>query len=139
MSKSPALVRGTLDLLILKIIALQPLNGWSISKRLRHISGDALHVSDGSLYPALHRLEHRRWLRAKWEVTDTGRRAKFYSLSRVGQRQLENEVANWERLSAAITQVIRLDERQHRPPQPASADDYPGAILRPRSKLRNHQ
>src|SRR5215831_916231 len=110
MSRPEDLVQGTLDLLILKGIALQPLNGWAVGKRLRQMSGDTLQVSDGSLYPALHKLEHRGWLRAQWKLTETGRRAKFYSLTRVGKRQLEKESASWERLSAAITQVIRLEK-----------------------------
>jgi transcriptional regulator len=112
MSKPEDLVQGTLDLLILKVLALQPLNGWAVGKRLRQISGDTLHVSDGSLYPALHKLEHRGWLRAQWKTTDTGRRAKFYALSRLGRRQLEKETADWERLSAAITQLLRMEKAE---------------------------
>jgi PadR family transcriptional regulator PadR len=110
MSKPTDLVQGTLDLLILKVVALQPLNGWAIGKRLRQVSHDTLQVSDGSLYPALHKLEQQGWLRAQWKMTDTGRRAKFYSPTRLGRRQLQKETANWDRLSAAISRVIRLDE-----------------------------
>ncbi len=110
MSKPSDLVQGTLDLLILKILALQPLNGWSISRRLKQISGDTLQVSDGSLYPALHKLEQEGWIRADWKLTENNRRAKFYLLTRLGRRQLEKEAANWERLSAAISHVVQLEE-----------------------------
>src|SRR5690348_11264542 len=110
MSKPSDLVQGTLDLLILKILALQPLNGWAISQRLKQVSGDVLQVSDGSLYPALHKLEQEGWIKAEWKASENNRRAKFYSLTRLGRRALEKEAANWDRLSAAITQVIRLEE-----------------------------
>lgn len=110
MSKPSDLVQGTLDLLILKIVALQPLNGWSISQRLKQISGDALRVSDGSLYPALHKLEQEGWVKAEWKASENNRRAKFYSLTRHGRKQLEKEAANWERLSAAISYVVQLKE-----------------------------
>jgi PadR family transcriptional regulator PadR len=110
MSKPADLVQGTLDLLILKVVALQPLNGWAIGKRLKQVSGDTLQMSDGSLYPALHKLEQGGWLRAEWKMTDTGRRAKFYSLTRLGRKQLQKETANWGRLSAAISRVIRMEE-----------------------------
>ena len=110
MSKPSDLVQGTLDLLLLKIVAPQPLNGWAISQRLKQISGDVLQVSDGSLYPALHKLEQEGWITAEWKVTDNGRRAKFYSLTRPGRRALEREAANWERLSGAISRVVRLHE-----------------------------
>jgi PadR family transcriptional regulator PadR len=110
MSKPADLVQGTLDLLILKVVALQPQNGWAIGKRLKQVSGDTLQMSDGSLYPALHKLEQGGWLRAEWKVTDTGRRAKFYSLTRLGRKQLQKETANWGRLSAAISRVIRMEE-----------------------------
>ena len=110
MSKPSDLVQGTLDLLILKVVALQPLNGWAIGKRLKQVSGDTLQMSDGSLYPALHKLEQGGWLRAEWKMTDTGRRAKFYSLTRLGRQQLQKETANWGRLSAAISRVIRMEE-----------------------------
>ena len=110
MSKPSDLVQGTLDLLILKILALQPLNGWAISQRLRQVSGEVLQVSDGSLYPSLHKLEQEGWITAEWRPSENNRRAKFYSLTRVGRRQLEKETANWERLSGAITQVVKLKE-----------------------------
>jgi len=110
MSKPSDLVQGTLDLLLLKIVALEPLNGWAISQRLRQISGEVLQVSDGSLYPALHKLEQEAWISAEWKVTENGRRAKFYSLTRLGRRALERESANWERLSGAISRIIRLNE-----------------------------
>jgi PadR family transcriptional regulator PadR len=110
MSKPSDLVQGTLDLLILKILALQPLNGWSISQRLKQISGDTLQVSDGSLYPALHKLEQEGWVTADWKPSENNRRAKFYSLTRLGRKQLEKEAANWKRLSAAISHVVQLEE-----------------------------
>ena len=110
MSKPNDLVLGTLDLLLLKILALQPLHGWAIGQRLRSMSGDVLQVSEGSLYPALHKLEQEGWIQAEWKQTENNRRAKFYSLTRLGRKQLATETANWERLSAAITQVIRLSE-----------------------------
>ena len=104
------LVQGTLDLLLLKIVALEPLHAWAISQRLKQVSGDILQVSDGSLYPALHKLEQEGWIKAEWKVTENGRRAKFYSLTRPGRRALERETANWERLAGAISQVVRLSE-----------------------------
>ena len=110
MSKPSDLVQGTLNLLLLKIIALEPLHAWAISQRLRHISADVLHVSDGSLYPALHKLEQEGWIQSEWKVTENGRRAKFYALTRPGRRQLEREAASWERLSGAISHVVRLSE-----------------------------
>ena len=110
MSKPTDLVLGTLDLLLLKILALQPLHGWAIGQRLRSMSGDVLQVSEGSLYPALHKLEQEGWIQAEWKQTENNRRAKFYALTRLGKKQLETETANWERLSAAISQVIRLSE-----------------------------
>ena len=108
MSKPSDLVQGTLDMLILKILALQPLNGWSIGQRLKQISSDVLGVSDGSLYPALHKLEHRGWILAQWKSSESNRRAKFYSLTRLGRKQLETETANWNRVSAAITGIVKL-------------------------------
>ena len=110
MSKPTDLVQGTLDLLILKILALEPLHGWAIGQRLRQVSGDVLQVSDGSLYPALHKLENEGWITAEWKPTEHNRRAKFYALTRPGRRHLEREAANWDRLSAAITGVMRLDQ-----------------------------
>jgi len=110
MSKPNDLVQGTLDLLILKLLALQPLHGWAISRRLKSISGDILQVSEGSLYPALHKLEQEGWIRAEWKQTENNRRAKFYSLTRPGRKQLEQESASWQLLSSAITRVIGLSE-----------------------------
>ena len=110
MSKPSDLLQGTLDLLLLKILALEPLNGWSISQRLRQVSGDILQVSDGSLYPALHKLEQEGWITAEWRPSENNRRAKFYSLTKPGRKQLEREAANWERLSGAITHIIKLRE-----------------------------
>jgi PadR family transcriptional regulator PadR len=110
MSKPSDLVQGTLDLLLLKILALGPMHGWAISQRLNQVSDDVLRVSDGSLYPALHKLEQEGWITAEWKTSELGRRAKFYSLTRLGRRQLEREAAQWERLSGAITSVIRLKE-----------------------------
>jgi PadR family transcriptional regulator len=109
-SKPTDLVQGTLDLLLLKIVALEPLHGWAISQRLKQVSGDVLQVSDGSLYPALHKLEQEGWIRARWRPSENNRRAKFYSLTRPGRRALEKETAKWDRLSAAITHVVKLDE-----------------------------
>src|SRR3979490_81278 len=110
MRKPSDLVQETLDFLLLKIVALEPMNGWSISLRLRQISGDVLQVSDGSLYPALHKLEQEGWITAEWKPSENNRRAKFYSLTRLGRKQLEKEAASWARLSEAITQVVRLEE-----------------------------
>jgi PadR family transcriptional regulator, regulatory protein PadR len=109
-SKPSDLVQGTLDMLILKIVALEPLNGWAISQRLKQISSDVLGVSDGSLYPALHKLEQRGWITAEWKSSGNNRRAKFYSLTRIGRRQLEKETANWNRISTAISGIVRLKE-----------------------------
>jgi transcriptional regulator len=110
MSKPSGLVQGTLDLLLLKILALEPLHGWAISQRLKSASGEVLQVSEGSLYPALHKLEQEGWITAEWKQTENNRRAKFYSLTNVGRKQLESEAANWERLSAAISMVVQLSE-----------------------------
>jgi transcriptional regulator len=110
MSKPNDLVQGTLDLLLLKILALQPLHGWAISLRLGSLSSDVLQVSEGSLYPALHKLEQEGWIEAEWKQTENNRRAKFYSLTRLGRKELESETANWKRLSSAISQVVQLSE-----------------------------
>jgi len=110
MSKPSDLVQGTLDLLILKILALEPLHGWAISQRLKQVSSDVLQVSDGSLYPALHKLEQEGWITAEWKPSENNRRAKFYSLTRLGRRELEKEAANWNRLSGAISNVLALKE-----------------------------
>jgi len=101
------LVQGTLDLLILKALALEPMHGWAIAARIRQLSNDVLLVQQGSLYPALQRLEHQGWISAKWIVSDQKRRAKNYQLTRAGRKQLEKETALWERLAAAVTLVVR--------------------------------
>lgn len=110
MSKPNDLVQGTLDLLLLKLLALEPLHGWAISQRLRALSGEVLQVSEGSLYPALHKLEQEGWIAAEWKLTENNRKAKFYSLTRDGRKQLNTEAANWARLSSAISQVVSLSE-----------------------------
>ena len=110
MSKPNDLLQGTLDLLLLKILALEPLHGWAVSLRLKSISGDVLRVTDGSLYPALHKLEQEGWITAEWKQTENNRRAKFYSLTRIGKKQLQTETANWQRLSTAISNVVQLSE-----------------------------
>jgi transcriptional regulator len=106
MGKPSDLVQGTLDLLILKTLSLEPKHGWAIAKRIQQISRDVLQVQQGSLYPALHRLEQKAWIKAKWAETETGRKAKFYSLTVAGRAQLEKEAANWSRLSTAIDLVV---------------------------------
>jgi transcriptional regulator len=110
MSKPADLMQGTLDLLILKILALEPLHGWAIGQRLKQVSGDVLQVSDGSLYPALHKLEQQGWITAEWRPSENNRRAKFYALTRPGRRQLERESQNWTRVAGAITHVVTLKE-----------------------------
>ena len=106
MPKPSDLLQGTLDLLILQSIAREPLHGWGISKRIQLLSGDVLAVGQGSLYPALHRLEHQGWIRAEWKASDLGRSAKFYSLTREGKKQLSRELESWERLSSAVRLLI---------------------------------
>jgi PadR family transcriptional regulator len=110
LSRSTDLVQGTRDLLILKILALEPLHGWAIGQRLKQVSGDVLQVSDGSLYPALHKLEQEGWITAEWKPSENKRRAKFYGLTRLGRKELGKEAANWNRLSAAISRVVKLKE-----------------------------
>jgi PadR family transcriptional regulator PadR len=109
MGKTPKsdLLQGTLDLLILKTLALGPQHGWGISQRIQQISQDVLRVNQGSLYPALHRLEEQGWVASEWGTSDNNREAKFYRLTRTGQRQLEAETANWERMSAAVGRVLQ--------------------------------
>jgi len=107
MSKPSDLIQGTLDLLILKTVALEPKHGWAIAKRIQQVSRDALQVSQGSLYPALHRLEHQGWLKAQDAGTKTGREARLYTLTAAGRKQLAKEVENWERLSTAIGLVVQ--------------------------------
>ncbi|HET9833508.1 MAG TPA: PadR family transcriptional regulator [Vicinamibacterales bacterium] len=110
MSKPADLMQGTLDLLLLKILALEPQHGWAIGQRLKQVSDDDLQVSDGSLYPALHKLELAGWIKAEWKNSELGRRAKYYELTRAGRRRLEEETAHWRRVSAAITRVLQRKE-----------------------------
>ena len=107
MGKPTDLVQGTVDLLILKTIALEPMHGWAIAQRIQQISDDLLCVRQGSLYPALHRLEHQGWITAAWGASENNRRARFYSLTKAGRKQLETEVAKWERLSAGVNLVLQ--------------------------------
>ena len=106
MGKPSDLVQGTLDLLILKTISLEPKHGWAIAKRIQQISNEVLQVQQGSLYPALHRLERRGWIKAKWGASDNNRRAKFYELTKTGRKQLETEESEWKKLAAAVAQVL---------------------------------
>lgn len=106
MARPTDLVQGTLDLLILRTISPEPKHGWAIAKRIQQVSQKALQVQQGSLYPALHRLEQQGWIKAEWRTSETGRMAKFYSLTRAGRKGLERELENWTRLSSAINLVI---------------------------------
>jgi len=108
LGKPTDLVQGTLDLLILKTISLEPMNGWAIAKRIQQISKDVLQVQQGSLYPALHRLEHQGWIKAEWRESENNRKAKYYALTAAGKKQLRMELANWERLSNAIGLVVDM-------------------------------
>jgi transcriptional regulator len=103
-------LKGTLDMLVLKVVAVGPLHGYAISQRIQQISRDFFQVPEGSLYPALHRLEDRGWLQAKWQETETGRDAKFYSLTRAGRKQLSAEMQNWHRLSEAVALILETAE-----------------------------
>jgi PadR family transcriptional regulator, regulatory protein PadR len=107
LSKPTDLVQGTLDLLILRSLALEPMHGWAIAQRIRQVSGDVLQVGQGALYPALHKLEQQGWITAEWAVSENNRRAKYYTLTREGRKALAHETAQWERLSAAISLVVR--------------------------------
>ncbi len=107
MAKPNDLIQGTLDLLILKTVSLEPKHGWAIAKRIQQISDEVLQVQQGSLYPALHRLEQQGWIQAHWAETETGRNAKFYSLTRAGRSQLKKELESWDRLSNAVNLVVR--------------------------------
>jgi transcriptional regulator len=102
------LLQGTLDLLILRALRAGAMHGWAVSERIQTISQDVLQVNQGSLYPALHRLEHRRWIKAEWGISELGRRARFYSLTASGRKQLEIETEDWDRLSEAISRVLRM-------------------------------
>ena len=106
MSKPTDLVQGTLDLLVLKVIALEPMHGWAVAQRIRQISRDVLQVGQGALYPSLHKLEQNGWISSKWDVSENNRRAKYYTLTKAGRKTLEQESAQWERLSAAISLVV---------------------------------
>jgi transcriptional regulator len=110
MASKADLLQGTLDLLILQVVALGPVHGYAIGQRLQQISKQVLHVRQGTLYPALHRLEGRGWLKAEWRSTDTGRDAKFYSLTKAGRSRLEHERSDWERMAHAIALVLRTAE-----------------------------
>jgi transcriptional regulator len=110
MSKPTELVQGTLDLLILRVIALEPMHGWAIAHRISQMSNDVLKVGQGSLYPALHKLEQQGWIEAEWKPTENNRRAKFYALTRSGKRQLAKESESWARLAGAISSVIALPD-----------------------------
>jgi transcriptional regulator len=107
LSKPTDLVQGTLDLLILKVIALEPMHGWAIAQRIRQISGDVLQVGQGALYPALHKLEQNAWITSEWKISDNNRRAKYYTLTKAGRKVLDQESVQWERLAAAISLVVR--------------------------------
>jgi PadR family transcriptional regulator PadR len=107
MSKPTDLVQGTLDLLILKTIALEQMHGWAIAQRIRQVSNEVLHVNQGALYPALHRLQQKGWITAQWGESENNRRAKYYSLTKPGKKYLRREQANWERLSAAIGLILK--------------------------------
>lgn len=107
MNQPVDLLQGTLDLLILKTLALEPMHGWGIAQRIQQISKEVLQVQQGSLYPALHRLEHQGWIEAEWGASENNRRAKYYSLTAAGGKQLQVETAHWERLSAAIRQILQ--------------------------------
>jgi PadR family transcriptional regulator, regulatory protein PadR len=105
---TPDILQGTLDLLILRTLQTEPMHGWAISERIQQISEDVLQVNQGSLYPALHRLEHRGWIEAEWGISELGRRAKFYRLTVAGRRQLAVEASEWDRMSTAIGRVMKL-------------------------------
>ena len=106
MTKSTDLLQGTLDLMILKVVSLEPMHGWAIAQRIRQLSKDAMKVNQGALYPALHRLEHQAWLKASWGVSENNRRARYYTLTKSGRERLKSEVENWERLSIALRGVL---------------------------------
>jgi transcriptional regulator len=109
-TERPDILQGTLDLLILKVAALGPIHGYAIAQRIQQISRDVLLVQQGSLYPALHRMEAKGWLKAEWADTETGRQAKFYSLTKAGRRQLDLEMSNWERIAGAVALILRTAE-----------------------------
>jgi PadR family transcriptional regulator, regulatory protein PadR len=106
-SKPTDLVQGTLDLLILRVLALEPMHGWAIAQRIRQMSSEQLRVGQSALYPALHKLEHQGWIESEWALSENNRRAKYYKLTAAGRKALRNETAQWERLSAAISMVVK--------------------------------
>jgi PadR family transcriptional regulator, regulatory protein PadR len=106
-SKPTDLVQGTLDLLILKVLALEPMHGWAIAQRIRQMSGEVLQVGQSALYPCLHKLEHNGWIRAEWAVSENHRRARYYTLTKAGRKTLDQEAAQWERLAGAISTIVR--------------------------------
>jgi len=107
LSKPTGLVQGTLDLLILKVVALEPMHGWAIAQRIRQMSGEVLQVGQSALYPSLHKLEQNGWIRSEWAASENNRRAKYYTLTRAGRTALDLEAAQWERLAAAISLIVR--------------------------------
>jgi transcriptional regulator len=107
LSRPTDLVQGTLDLLILKVVALEPMHGWAIAQRIRQMSGEVLQVGQSALYPSLHKLEQNGWIQSEWSVSENNRRAKYYTLTRAGRKALQQEAEQWERLAAAISQVVR--------------------------------
>ena len=107
MSPSVEILQGTLDLLVLKTLALEPMHGWGIAQRIQQVSRDVLQIQQGSLYPALYRLERKRWICSEWGASENNRRAKFYSLTKIGRQQLEKEMADWELLSSAVALILQ--------------------------------
>ena len=107
MSKPTDLVQGTLDLLILKIVALEPMHGWAIAQRIRQMSAEVLQVGQSALYPSLHKLEQNGWISSEWATSENNRRAKYYTLTKAGRKALDQEAARWERLAAAISSIVR--------------------------------
>lgn len=109
MSKQkPEMIKGTLDMLVLKILSLEPMHGWGISEQIQRFSKDALHVNQGSLYASLHKLTREGWIKSRWEATENNRRARYYSLTRAGERRLGEEAAHWERLATAVHHIMAL-------------------------------
>ncbi|MGA7226129.1 MAG: PadR family transcriptional regulator [Candidatus Acidiferrales bacterium] len=107
MSAPTEILQGTLDLLILKTLALEPMHGWGIAQRIHQVSRDMLQIQQGSLYPALYRLERKKWIRAEWGVSENNRRARYYALTKAGRQQLEKEMADWERMSTAVALILQ--------------------------------
>ena len=107
MAATTDLLQGTLDLLILRTLALEPMHGWGIALRIQQLSKEALQIGQGSLYPALHRLEYKGWIKAEWKASENNRRAKYYALTRTGKKQLDAEMENWDRVAGAIALVLK--------------------------------